>query len=203
VNTPSSHSTPPENDAARALVADFESLETELARQKDLYLRLAADFDNFRKRTAQDAERRAAAQKDAFIRELLPIIDNLERALAPGNVSTSHEKLCQGVQMTLQQLQQLLGRHGIEPEDSLGQPFDPNRHEALRSRRDPSKPDHTVLEVFQRGYRRGKEVIRPAKVAVNDLGEPASENHPSEKTPATAIPVHHHNSKNAKPASQS
>jgi molecular chaperone GrpE len=202
MNTTSSHSTPPEDDAARALATDFESLEAEVARQKDLYLRLAADFDNFRKRTAQEADRRAAAQKDAFIRELLPIIDNLERALAPGNVSTSQEKLCQGVQMTLQQLQQLLRRHGIEPEDSLGQPFDPNRHEALRSRRDPSKPDHTVLEVFQRGYCRGKEVIRPAKVAVNDLAEPAPENRPSEKTPAVEIPVHHHNGKNAKPASE-
>src|SRR5882762_3493475 len=116
MNTPS-HSTQTEEDAAKALATDIESLETELARQKDLYLRLAADFDNFRKRTMQDIDRRAAAQKDAFIRELLPIIDNLERALTSGNVSTSHEQLRQGVQMTLHQLQQLLHRHGIEPED--------------------------------------------------------------------------------------
>jgi hypothetical protein len=68
------------------------------------------------------------------------------------------------------QLNQLLRHHGIEPEDSLGQPFDPHRHEALRVDHDASKPDHTIL-VFQRGYRRGNEVFRRAKVVVNDLSD--------------------------------
>lgn len=198
MNTPSP-STPPEDDAARALVTDIESLQAELARQKDLYVRLTADFDNFRKRTAREVERRAAAQKEAFIGELLPIVDNLERALAPGNSRVAHDKLHEGVQMTLRQLHQLLRKHGVEPDDSLGQPFDPNRHEALRARRDPSKPDHAVLEVFQRGYHRGKEVIRPAKVLINDLGHPESGNHPPEDAATSAVPVHHHDRKNGKP----
>ena len=86
---------------------DIGALQTELAIQRDRYLRLAADFDNFRKRTARETERSAAAQKEAFIRELLPVIDNLERALG-SDVSTSPEQLRQGVQMTLQQLTQLL-----------------------------------------------------------------------------------------------
>ncbi len=160
-------SNPSEDDGAQVLEADLKSLEAELAAQKDVYLRLAADFDNFRKRTAQEIERRAAAQKDAFIRELLPIIDNLERALSAN--SSSPEQLREGVQMTLQQLHQLLRRHGIEPEESRGQPFDPHRQEAVSTRHDPSEPDHAVLETFQRGYRRGNEVIRPAKVVVNNL----------------------------------
>ena len=71
--------------------------------------------------------------------------------------------------MTLQQLTQLLRRHGIEPEESLGKPFDPYYHEAVTVRHDPSQPDHIILETFQRGYRRGNEVFRPAKVVVNDL----------------------------------
>ena len=162
---------PEENDPERELAGDIEALETELARQKDLHLHLAADFDNFRKRTAQEADRRAAGQKEAFIRELLPVIDNLERALAT-EASASPEQLRQGVHLTLQQLQQLLQRHGIEHEESLGQPFDPHRHEAVRTRCDPAQPDHSVLEVFQRGYRRGQEVFRPAKVVVNDLNQP-------------------------------
>jgi molecular chaperone GrpE len=157
-----------EEDGAKTLMEDLKSLDGELAKQKDLYLRLAADFDNFRKRSVQETDRRAAAQKEAFIRELLPVIDNLERALASASAS-SPEQLNQGVQMTLQQLHQLLHRHGIEPEESRGQPFDPHRHEAVATRHDPSQPDHTVLETFQRGYRRGKEVFRPAKVVVNDL----------------------------------
>jgi molecular chaperone GrpE len=157
-----------EDDGSKALMDDFKSLESELAAQKDLYLRLAADFDNFRKRAAQDADRRGAAQKEAFIRELLPVIDNLERALSSES-STSPDQLREGVQMTLQQLHQLLRRHGIEPEESTGQRFDPHRHEAVATRQDPSHPDQTVVETYQRGYRRGKEVLRPAKVVVNHL----------------------------------
>ena len=146
---------------------DTDALQAELAVQRDRYLRLAADFDNFRKRIARETERSAAAQKEAFIRELLPVIDNLERALG-SDVSTSPEQLRQGVQMTLQQLTQLLRRHGIEPEESLGRPFDPLYHEAVSARHDPSQPDHVILETYQRGYRRGNEVFRPAKVVVND-----------------------------------
>ncbi len=164
-----------EEDAERVLMGDLESLETELARQKDLYLRLAADFDNFRKRTAQEVDRRAATQKESFIGDLLPIIDNLERAVS-SNASTSAEQIRQGVQMTLDQLKQLLRRHGIEAEEGSGQPFNPHFQEAIATRRDPNQPDHIVLETFQRGYRRGDQVFRPAKVVVNDLGkeEPAA-----------------------------
>jgi molecular chaperone GrpE len=151
-------------------------LEAEIAEQKDRYLRLAADFDNYRKRLAQEIERRAAAQKNEFIRELLPVIDNLERALA-ANASTSPEQLRQGVQMTLQQLHQLLRRHGVEPEESLGRQFDPHRHEAVAARRDPDQPDHAVLEVFQRGYRHGDAIFRPAKVVVNDLSRSETVGH--------------------------
>src|SRR5262245_19192431 len=92
-----------EDDSAKALTDDLQALVAELGRQKDFYLRLAAHFDNFRRRTAQDADRRAAAQEEAFIRELLPIIDNLERALASGS-STSRKQIREGVQMTLEQL---------------------------------------------------------------------------------------------------
>jgi len=167
---------PQEDDAAKALAADLASLEAELAAQKNLYLRLAADFDNFRKRTAQETDRRAGAQKQAFIRELLPVIDNLERALA-SDASVSTEQFRQGVQMMLQQLYQLLRQHGIEPEESLGQPFDPLRHEAVGSRSVPSQPDQVVLEVFHRGYRHAQEVFRPAKVVVNNLSHTTAPRH--------------------------
>ena len=70
--------------------------------------------------------------------------------------------------MTLQQLRVLLRQHGIEAEESFGQPFDPRRHEAVAQRHDPDQADHAILEVFQRGYVRGEKVFRPAKVVVND-----------------------------------
>ena len=151
-----------------ASAQDKRTLQAELAGERDRYLRLVADFDNFRRRTAREAERSAATQKEAFIRDLLPVIDNLERALG-SDASTSPEQLRQGVQMTLQQLTQLLRLHGVEPEESLGRPFDPLYHEAVSVRHDRSQPDQVILETFQRGYRRGNEVFRPAKVVVNDL----------------------------------
>lgn len=144
---------------------DRAALEAELAALDDRYRRLAADFDNFRKRTARDADQRAAVQKTAFIRELLPVVDNLERALA----SPSADQLRRGIEMTHRELMQLLHRHGVDPDDPLGLPFDPNRHEAVTIRFDPAQADHLVLEVLQRGYARGAEVIRPARVVVNDL----------------------------------
>jgi molecular chaperone GrpE len=147
-----------------------KALKAELAAEKERFLRLAADFDNYRKRVAQESERRAEAQKKAFILELLPIIDNLERALGSGQ-SASREQLLQGVEMTLQQLYRLLHAHGVEPEDSVGQPFDPRYHEAIASRYDPTKPDHVILEIFQRGYRYRGESFRPAKVVLNDLSK--------------------------------
>jgi molecular chaperone GrpE len=149
---------------------EVKALKAELAAEKDRFLRLAADFDNFRKRVAQESERRAEVQKKAFILELLPIIDNLERALGSGQ-SASREQLLQGVEMTLQQLYRLLRAHGVEPGESVGQSFDPRYHEAVAARYDPTKPDHVILETFQRGYRYRGESFRPAKVVVNDLSK--------------------------------
>ncbi|MEN6424993.1 MAG: nucleotide exchange factor GrpE [Phycisphaerales bacterium] len=153
-----------------AASADPAILEKELAAQKDSYLRLAADFDNFQKRTRRDSDQQAAAEKEAFIRDLLPILDNLERALA-SEQSITFEPLHQGVMMTLQQMGQLLHHHGIEAVEDLGRPFDPHRHEAVSVWYDPGRPDRTVLEVTQRGYCRGDTVFRPAKVVVNDRSQ--------------------------------
>ena len=143
----------PAGDSTRAVMACVKSLEEDLA-------------------SAQEADRRATAQKSGFIRELLPVIDNLERALTV-DPSASPDQLRTGVHMTLQQLHQLLRRHGVETEDTVGQTFDPHRHEALRVRRDASMPDDAVLEVYQPGYYyREGEVLRPAAVVVNDLSQP-------------------------------
>jgi len=154
--------------AAKNTATDSDPLRQELAEQKDLNLRLAADFDNFKRRSRQEVESRAAAQKESFIHDLLPSLDNLERALASG-ASPESLQFHQGVEMTLQQLRLLLRQHGIETEEIVGQPFNPHWHEAVSQRHDPDQADHAVLEVFQRGYRRGEKVFRPAKVVVNDL----------------------------------
>ena len=171
-SNPSSPTTELENppaSVADTVLADPAILQKELAAQKEDYLRLAADFDNFKKRTRRDSERQAAAEKESFIRDLLPVLDNLERVLA-SEQSVSTEQLHQGVEITMQELGRLLHCHGIEAVEDVGQPFDPHRHEAVSVRHDHSQPDHVVLEVIQHGYSHGDKVFRPAKVIVNDLG---------------------------------
>jgi len=166
---------PGANPATEAPSAEADSCRKELAEQKDRHLHLAADFENFKRRSRQEAETRAATQKESFIHELLPVIDNLERALASG--VTNSPQFHQGVEMTLQQLRRLLGQHGIESGEIVGQPFDPHQHEAISQRHNPTHPDHAILEVVQRGYRRGAKVLRPAKVVVNDLTPPKPAHH--------------------------
>ena len=166
------------SESEAAETPDLSALKAELATERERFLRLAADFDNFRKRVTQESERRAAVQKKAFIQELLPIIDDLERAVGSGP-STSGKQLLQGVEMTLQQLDRLLRAHGVEREESVGQPFEPHYHEAVASRYDPSQPDHVVLETFQPGYRYGNESLRPAKVVVNDHSKADSSESPA------------------------
>ena len=160
----------PDADATNVETAasESEALLKDLAEQRDLHLRLAADFENFKRRSRQESDARAAAQKESFIVELLPVIDNLERALAAG-ASRDSAQFHQGVEMTLKQLQQLLRQHGVESEEIVGQPFDPHQQEALSQGPDPAQPDHAILQVIQRGYRKGTKIVRPAKVIVNDL----------------------------------
>ena len=145
----------PEADAINVETAasESEALLKDLAEQRDLHLRLAADFDNFKKRSRQESDARAAAQKESFIVELLPVIDNLERALAAG-ASRDSAQFHQGVEMTLKQLQQLLRQHGVESEEIVGKLFDPHQHEALSQGHDPAQLDHAILQVIQRGYSR-------------------------------------------------
>jgi molecular chaperone GrpE len=156
-----------------------EAMQAELHELKDRYLRLAADFENFKRRTAQETEIRAAARKEVFILEMLPVLDSLDRALACDG-SASREQLHQGVEMISLQLLQLLHRHDIKPDDCLGRPFDPHRHEAIGTGHDVARPAHVVLKVCRRGWVRGKDVVRPAQVVVNDLtqAQPDDTSHP-------------------------
>ena len=164
---------PARHEVSAAQMAAAESkytvaLQRELAAEEERHLRLAADFENFKKRTAQEMDRRATAQKDALVRDLLPVIDNLERAVASA-VSASVGHMYEGIQITWQQLIQVMRQHGFETREDLGQPFDPKYHDAVSTRAEPVHADHTILEVWQRGWLRGKDLFRHAKVVVNNL----------------------------------
>jgi molecular chaperone GrpE len=148
----------PENDALARVIAE-----------RDEYLALAqrvqADFDNYRKRAAREQERLVAHAHERIVRELLPILDDLERAL---EAAERHEEaqLVEGVRLVEQALRKVLEKEGLVEIEADG-PFDPHVHEAmLAEERDGTEPG-AVLEVVQRGYRLGDKVIRPARVIVS------------------------------------
>ena len=128
--------------------------------------RVAADFDNYRKRVARDSEEQSRRAIEGVVGDLLPVLDNLERAL---EASEHHEeaKVAEGVSLVRQQLADLLQRRGLEPIDAEpGEAFDPHVHEALSNQ--PSEhPEGSIAAVWQRGYRLGARVVRPARVVVS------------------------------------
>lgn len=154
---------------APAADTEGESLQQELAEWKDRYLRLAADFENFRKRALKDREEAHHFGHQNLVKDLLPSVDNLERAVdhARKGGEGSVSGLLEGVELVLRELQTLLTKHGVIPIEALDQPFDPALHEAMAQVPDGSKPANTVVEVFQRGYQLRGRLLRPARVVVS------------------------------------
>ena len=140
----------------------------ELVRERDEYLdslqRLKAEFDNFRKRSERDQRQRAALAGERLVKELLPVLDDLERAL---EAASEHEeaKLEEGVRLVHRALSDALAREGLAEIETDG-PFDPHVHEALLAQPVEGTEPGSVVQVLQKGYRLGDRVLRPARVAV-------------------------------------
>jgi molecular chaperone GrpE len=136
-------------------------------RERDEYLDLArrtqADFENYRKRAAKEAAAAGERAKSGLVRELLPIVDNLERALA----SAEPGHLAEGVQLVHSELVAVLERNGVEQFDPAGERFDPTEHEALSMRDDDGAESGVVLDVVEKGYRSNGTILRPARVVVS------------------------------------
>lgn len=141
-------------------------LKAQLAEKQDSLLRAMADFDNFRRRTRQEMEEIRRIALEEFLRGLLRVMDNFERALQAAQDSQSFEKLTEGVQLTHRQMQSLLREAGVHPIESVGKPFDPNLHEAVQRVESSEHPDGTVLEEIERGYMIQSRVLRPSRVKV-------------------------------------
>ena len=152
-----------EGNETDPLLAELEALKDQTARQEDKYLRLAAEYDNYRRRTAKEKESIWADVKAETAAAFLPVYDNLERALKQ---ESSDEAFKKGVEMTMNQLKEVLSKLGIAEIPALGQPFDPNLHNAVMHVEDESLGENTVAEVFQAGFTLGEKVIRFAMVKV-------------------------------------
>jgi molecular chaperone GrpE len=149
--------------------ASESALATELAELKDRYLRLAAEYDNFRKRNLKERQDLHNYANESLVKDLLPVVDNLERAVAHGRKEEQRadsENLLQGVELTWRSLVQILARFGVTEIEAEGKPFDPQVHEAVRRIASSDHPSGTILEVYQKGYLLKDRLLRPAMVAV-------------------------------------
>jgi molecular chaperone GrpE len=156
-----------EYDEAKEEVASADeaaSAEAEALRYLELAQRTQAEFENYRKRAARDTAQAGERAKANLIRELLPVVDNLERALATANPEEDH--LAEGVRLVHAELVATLERNGVKAFDPAGEPFDPTVHEAL-SMREGENGAGIVLDVIEKGYKLGDNVIRPARVVVS------------------------------------
>ena len=160
----------PGAEAPEAEVVDSDPLQEELdalkaamAEREDRFLRLAAEYDNYRRRSQKEKDAAWAASKADTAAAFLPVYDNLERALKQETADEAYKK---GVEMTMKGLQDALAGLGVEMIPALGETFDPNRHNAVMHCDDPEAGENTIVEVFQQGFACGDKVIRFSMVRV-------------------------------------
>jgi molecular chaperone GrpE len=150
-------------DAQERLAASERQLEDTVA----LLKQTQADFENYQKRAARERESERRYAVAPLARDLLPALDNLQRAMDAAKQVGESGPLVQGVAATQAQIVQILGRHGITPIEAQDQPFDPNKHEAVMQRPSADHPPGTVVQVLQTGFQMHDRILRPASVAVS------------------------------------
>lgn len=162
----------PENAASRDAREKLEkNLKDELGQEKDRYLRLYAEFDNYKKRVARDKEELIKYGNESLLYELLPVIDNLEMAMKHSSNDTASATggggLAQGVEITLKEFLRVIDKFGLSPIDASGKMFDPSLHHAMTQVERDDIDENMVVEEFRRGYMFSEKVLRPSLVAVS------------------------------------
>ncbi|NLZ43516.1 MAG: nucleotide exchange factor GrpE [Clostridia bacterium] len=146
--------------------ACLEELKKEHAELTQRWLRLLADFENYRRRSREELQRARGQALEEFILKILPVVDNLERAVAAAAGGSGDDAtLRTGVEMVYRQFMEVLAEEGVTPIAAVGEIFDPEKHEAF-CREESEKPENTILEEFQKGYLFGEKTIRPSLVKV-------------------------------------
>jgi molecular chaperone GrpE len=153
------------NDSA-ATTADPSELQRQRDEYYDLLLRKSAEFDNYRKRTERDRQMVSDAAAASMIEELLPLVDDLERALAADAGSDGGENYRRGVELIQQQLMEILRKRGARPIEALGADFDPHYHQAVSYEPAEGRREGEIVEEFRRGYMLGDRLLRPSMVKV-------------------------------------
>jgi molecular chaperone GrpE len=157
----------PETADGEALLAKYRELEDELSESQERVLRAVADAENFKKRLQREKEEQTRYANESFMRELLPVVDNLERALEHSEAGADQGGLVEGLNMTLKGFLDTLTRFGCSPVEAAGKPFDPNFHEAVSQEESADHEPNTVLRELQKGYVLKERLLRPAMVLVS------------------------------------
>jgi molecular chaperone GrpE len=155
-----------EAEDVRRLQAEIEAKTREAESLHDRNLRLMAEFDNARKRAAREREESTRFANESLIRELLPVLDNFDRALLAARNEPGAGAVTAGIELTQRELLRVLEKFGATPFSSVGQPFDPERHEAIARVQTTEHPEMTVVAETARGYLLNGRVLRPAMVSV-------------------------------------
>lgn len=157
----------PETADRESLLRKYKELDEQLKEAEERVLRTAADADNFKKRLQREKEEQTRYANEAFMRDLLPVIDNLERALEHSEAGSSKGSLVEGLNMTLKGFVDTVSRFGCTPVKAVGETFDPNFHEAVSQEQSTKHEANTVLRELQKGYTLKERLLRPAMVVVS------------------------------------
>jgi molecular chaperone GrpE len=163
---PSKDAAPASGTAAEPPADPLAAAQAEAQRNKEGWLRAAADFDNFRKRTRKELEDMRKSGREDLLRALLPVFDNLERALQSAQRASDVKAVAEGLTMVQRQFVDALGREGIQRVPTVGQAFDPSVHEAIQQVETADHAPGTVLAEVQPGYTQGERLVRAAMVVV-------------------------------------
>ncbi len=156
-----------EPETAATIEEEFAKLKAEYQEQYDQMLRKIAEFDNVKKRAERRAEESSKYAVEGVMKDIIPIIDSVERAIESTNESKDFDALSEGIQLIHKQLLDSLQRRNVNPIEAMGENFDPNRHEAIMHVESEEVPENAVIEEFQRGYTLHDRVVRPSMVSVS------------------------------------
>jgi len=161
----------PEAADGGAAAEEIAALRQEVAAGKDKYLRLMAEFDNYKRRSGKEYERLISGANEKLILEMVEVRENFERALKSGGAGGEFAPFYEGMKLIFSKYDEVLTRHGLTPFAAAGEPFDPMIHDALMKAPNARIPADCVTEVFERGYRLNDKVIKHARVVVSSGGE--------------------------------
>ena len=172
-----------EVDTVEELQKKMDEALAESQQHYDRLLRVSAEFDNYKKRAVREADEFRKFANEALLRDLLHIVDNLERAITSASESSAGDEcVVQGVSMTRDEILKIFSKYGVTPVEAVGKPFDPAYHQAIMQEETDEHPENTVVSEMQKGYLLHDRLLRPSMVVVAKAAAPAAEGSPVTKT---------------------